>query len=226
MGEAKILVEVELDKPFPKLIALDDKQDNIYLVEIEYSWIPSACERCGALGHKEKRCLLPPQPHDSGPITKEPQVTNEEVPMVDIVKLLQSSSSPTTHQTPEISKKSLATLPSEGAFASPITHSHEVHTTPCSRIDNTLPLLAADEVAPTQSRIMEDIPSHSVILEGYQASETEQPIDPHSPLTLDHQRFHMEPETPLAYGKGTGFDVVGDSSSYAITRGGRTIKPT
>ncbi|KAF3585473.1 hypothetical protein F2Q69_00027114 [Brassica cretica] len=37
MGEAKILVEIELDKPFPKLIALDDKQGNIYLVEVEYS---------------------------------------------------------------------------------------------------------------------------------------------------------------------------------------------
>lgn len=51
MGEAKVLVEVELDKPFPKLIALDDKQGNIY---VEYTWIPSTCERCGALGHKEK----------------------------------------------------------------------------------------------------------------------------------------------------------------------------
>ncbi|KAF2555803.1 hypothetical protein F2Q68_00013280 [Brassica cretica] len=37
MGKAKILVEIELDKPFPKLIALDDKQSNIYLVEVEYS---------------------------------------------------------------------------------------------------------------------------------------------------------------------------------------------
>ncbi|KAF3492932.1 hypothetical protein DY000_02057899 [Brassica cretica] len=73
---------------------------------------------------------------------------------------------------------------------------------------------------------MEDIPSHSINLESSQASETEQPIDPHYRLTLDHQRFHMESETPLAYRKGTGFDVVGDSSSYAITRGGRTIKPT
>ena len=39
MGEAKILIEVELDKPFPKLIALHDKQGNIFFVEVEYSWI-------------------------------------------------------------------------------------------------------------------------------------------------------------------------------------------
>ena len=35
--EAKILVHVELDKPFSKFIALDDKKISIYLVEVEYS---------------------------------------------------------------------------------------------------------------------------------------------------------------------------------------------
>ena len=49
MGDAKILVEVDLDKPFPKLIVLDVKQGNIYLVEVEYSWIPTTCERCRTL---------------------------------------------------------------------------------------------------------------------------------------------------------------------------------
>ncbi|KAF3511382.1 hypothetical protein F2Q69_00008858 [Brassica cretica] len=34
LGEAKLLVEVELDKPFPKQIALDDKQGNIFLVDV------------------------------------------------------------------------------------------------------------------------------------------------------------------------------------------------
>ncbi|KAF2563154.1 hypothetical protein F2Q70_00015110 [Brassica cretica] len=59
MGEAKVLVEMELDRDFPKLISLDDKQGNIFLVNVEYTWIPSMCERCGNLGHKAKRCLLP-----------------------------------------------------------------------------------------------------------------------------------------------------------------------
>lgn len=76
MGEAKILVEVELDKPFLKQIALDDKQGNIFLVDVKYTWIPSACERCGALGHKEKRCLLPYKPQDSAPVKA--IVTNED----------------------------------------------------------------------------------------------------------------------------------------------------
>lgn len=59
LGKTKLLVEVELDKSFPKQIALDDKQGNIYLVDVKYTWIPSVCGRCGHLGHKEKRCLLP-----------------------------------------------------------------------------------------------------------------------------------------------------------------------
>ncbi|XP_013607538.1 PREDICTED: uncharacterized protein LOC106314153 [Brassica oleracea var. oleracea] len=237
MGEAKILVEVELDKPFPKLIALDDKQGNIYFVEVEYSWIPSACERCGALGHKEKRCLLPPQSQDYAPITKEHHVTNEEIPMVDIVKLLQNSSasgvdhpepnsrSPITRQTHETFKNPLVTLPPKDAFASPVTHSHEVHSDPCSQINHTLPLLAVEKAAPVQSHIMESIPSHSIFLEDSEASKIEQPFDHRSPLTLDHHNFHTE-DTPPVYGKGNGFDVVGDSSSYTITRGGRTIKQT
>ena len=35
MGEAKVLVEMELDKVFPKLIALDDKQGSIFLVNVD-----------------------------------------------------------------------------------------------------------------------------------------------------------------------------------------------
>lgn len=49
---------MELDKDFPKLIVLNDKQGNIFLVNADYTCIPSTCERCGNLGHKAKRCLL------------------------------------------------------------------------------------------------------------------------------------------------------------------------
>ncbi|KAG5378095.1 hypothetical protein IGI04_025937 [Brassica rapa subsp. trilocularis] len=44
-------------KNFPKHIALDEKLDNIFLVDVVYSWIPSTCERFGSLGHKAKMCL-------------------------------------------------------------------------------------------------------------------------------------------------------------------------
>lgn len=45
MNKAKVLVEMELDRDFPKLIVLDDKQGNIFLINVEYTWIPSMCER-------------------------------------------------------------------------------------------------------------------------------------------------------------------------------------
>ena len=57
LSEAKVMVEVELDKPFPQKIAAWDKQGNFSLVDVEYSWLPTTCERCGQLGHKSKRCL-------------------------------------------------------------------------------------------------------------------------------------------------------------------------
>lgn len=62
MGAAKLMMEVELDKNFPQRIAAGDKQGNISMVSVEYSWIPTKCERFGHLGHKESRCLLPKNP--------------------------------------------------------------------------------------------------------------------------------------------------------------------
>lgn len=57
MGEAKILVEVELSKAFPQRIAASDETGFISMVDVEYAWLPTLCTRCGHLGHKVKRCL-------------------------------------------------------------------------------------------------------------------------------------------------------------------------
>ncbi|XP_024004814.1 uncharacterized protein LOC18028723 [Eutrema salsugineum] len=57
MGEAKILVEVELSKAFPTKIAAGDESGFISMVDVEYAWLPSKCSKCGQLGHKIKRCL-------------------------------------------------------------------------------------------------------------------------------------------------------------------------
>lgn len=103
MGEAKVLVEMELDRDFPKLIALDDKQGNIFLVKVVYTWIPTTCERCGSLGHKAKRCLMSSKtPENSGASASSAGV-NADVPVVDIDMILQqqdnvASSSPTFQQ--------------------------------------------------------------------------------------------------------------------------------
>ena len=54
---AKILVEVELSKGFPSRIAANDENGFISMVDVDYAWLPSKCERCGQLGHKIKHCL-------------------------------------------------------------------------------------------------------------------------------------------------------------------------
>lgn len=147
--ETKNLVEIELDKPFPKLIAFDDKQDNIFLVVVEYAWISSACGRCRALGNKEKRCLLPPkhfEAHIEVQAAKETQVTNEEIPVVDIVKVMHNTMSthgdhfePEPHSPPSHQERGTpiefhVTKPSNVDLASLPTHSHEVHPAHCSKI--------------------------------------------------------------------------------------------
>ncbi|CAE5994066.1 unnamed protein product [Arabidopsis arenosa] len=57
MGEANILVEVKLDKPFPQRVALKEECGSITMVDVVYSWLPSKCSLCGHLGHKASRCL-------------------------------------------------------------------------------------------------------------------------------------------------------------------------
>ncbi|CAL9223479.1 unnamed protein product [Arabidopsis halleri] len=57
MGEAKILVEVQLSKAFPTKIAAVDKTGFISMVDVDYAWLPTICSSCGQLGHKNKRCL-------------------------------------------------------------------------------------------------------------------------------------------------------------------------
>ncbi|CAA7036535.1 unnamed protein product [Microthlaspi erraticum] len=57
MGEAKILVEVELSKAFPPRITDSDKTGFISMVVVEYAWLPSQCRRFRQLGHKVKHYL-------------------------------------------------------------------------------------------------------------------------------------------------------------------------
>lgn len=40
LGEAKLMVEVELDKPLPKNIAFNEKEGNIFWVDVGYTWVP------------------------------------------------------------------------------------------------------------------------------------------------------------------------------------------
>ena len=100
MGDAKVLVEMELDREFPKIIALDDKQGNIFLVNVEYTWIPSMCERCGNLGHKAKRCLLTSKPVHDTTLQAQTKEDSCDIPVVDIDVILQNGNASTTPSPP------------------------------------------------------------------------------------------------------------------------------
>ncbi|KAF8100492.1 hypothetical protein N665_0223s0018 [Sinapis alba] len=120
MGEAKVLVEMELDKDFPKLIALDDKQGSIFLVNVEYTWIPSMCERCGNLGHKAKRCLLSSKPTNDPTLPQQTKDVRTDIRVVDIDLILQqgdSSSSPLSPIHPKAKEKVLISTLESGARA-------------------------------------------------------------------------------------------------------------
>ncbi|CAG7908297.1 unnamed protein product [Brassica rapa] len=73
---------------------------------------------------------------------------------------------------------------------------------------------------------MEVIPSQSIISEDPESFVNDQQIVHTAQPTHIPQQFYRESETPITYGKGSGFDVVEASSSYNTTRGGRAIKPT
>ncbi|KAF2590905.1 hypothetical protein F2Q70_00038317 [Brassica cretica] len=79
LDEAKVLVEMELDRNFSKIISLDDKQ-----------------------GHKEKRCLVPSSTAQVSASTSPSIDTSYVVPLVDIDTIPQlkdnvGSSPPTIH---------------------------------------------------------------------------------------------------------------------------------
>ncbi|CAN8243441.1 unnamed protein product [Cochlearia groenlandica] len=108
IGEAKILVEVKLDRAFPQRVALEDESGSISMVNVIYSWLPSKCSSCGQLGHKASRCLGLQQP-----TTKLWSTLNSHV----------QKSKEVLHSDPSITKiNDLSALAEEGStLAAPIT---------------------------------------------------------------------------------------------------------
>ncbi|XP_010450226.1 PREDICTED: uncharacterized protein LOC104732389 [Camelina sativa] len=96
MGEAKILVEVELSKAFPPRIAAADKKGNISMVNVEYAWVPAICGDCGQLGHKDSRCMQPHVSNENGS-----KLASKDVITPTIVSISNTNDlvSPTTLQT-------------------------------------------------------------------------------------------------------------------------------
>ncbi|WZY81152.1 hypothetical protein YC2023_027536 [Brassica napus] len=131
-------------------------------------------------------------------------LTNSANTLVD--HLNRKSCSPSAHQAHETLGESSIATPSEVAIATPFTKSHEVHSTSCSEIDVTIPTLAAASVALSYSPIMEVIPSQSIISEDPESFVNDQQIVHTAQPTHIPQQFYRESETPITYGKGSGFE--------------------
>lgn len=52
---AKVFVNAELAKGFPKLINFTI-EGKVHCVDFTYPWLPSRCEKCGNWGHIEMNC--------------------------------------------------------------------------------------------------------------------------------------------------------------------------
>ncbi|CAN7064739.1 unnamed protein product [Brassica rapa subsp. trilocularis] len=238
MGEAKVLVEMELDRDFPKIIALDDKQGSIFLVEVEYTWIPSKCERCGNLGHKEKRCLLTSKPENLQ--QQKTKDDRSDIPVVDIDVILQQRDSMTAKSSPNgnpTTPKQPLLVVDHGASANHSYHSdfdqetsntlsgtrspssHLQHKKPATMLMAvTIPSTLVDsQSTPIDTQIMESFPSNitnSVALgsSGVGAFIT-------SPV-------HCAFESPHFTVLGDDVDEVEiePSSQFSLTRGGRESK--
>ncbi|KAF3596399.1 hypothetical protein DY000_02023127 [Brassica cretica] len=109
------------------------------------------------------------------------------------------------HQAHKITTNSALTTPLEVPAPTTFTHSYEVQSTSCSKIENKLSMLAVEETAHPQSHVMEEIPSKEIILETPQASGNEQSIGHYSPIANNLQQFHMERDfPPLTHGRDDG----------------------
>ena len=172
MGEAKKLVEMELDKSFPKPIVCDDKQGNMYMIQVEYTWIPSTGVRCGNLDHKEKICLLPPSLFNI--IKSIPSETREDclnMPEVNIDHLKPSSlkekSDPSKYllsnhtETSNLQKKMESTTKETTILQETVYP--RIKEVPLSHSKHTLSPLAGESLAQTFENNMEEAPSNMVI---------------------------------------------------------------
>ncbi|KAF8089636.1 hypothetical protein N665_0500s0002 [Sinapis alba] len=237
MGEAKVLVEMELDKDFPKLIALDDKQESIFLVNVDYTWIPSMCERCENLGHKAKRCLLTSKPLHDTKLKSTKDDINDVIPVVDIDPILKQRekdlSAEAFSQKNPMGSESVSPLPilstalsMECQDTSPtrcIAHSltsqpQQENTTTLTNLSNTLSPLVDSQSAPTSTNIMESSPSNII-------NNVVQKTLVVDPLTTTPQAG--------AFKSPSCFSVLGavdeaeteKINSSGLTRGGRETKP-
>ncbi|CAN6975930.1 unnamed protein product [Brassica rapa subsp. trilocularis] len=227
----------------------------IFLVNVDYTWIPSTCERCGNLGHKAKRCLLPSKPqHDPNLQQKEKDKINDEVPVVDIDLILQqrekdtSSSADIYLNNPLINGASLTAV---SAHDIPLLHQMKELNVPSvvSAAEISQSLQSDLEVAPPLFTVSSDVsvdcqstsnntlsplvdsqstPITAVIMDSVPSNIINKEVQTPSIVDILTTSLQVsEFESPSRFTVLEEVDEVESEhmSSLSLTRGGRETKP-
>ncbi|CAN7096477.1 unnamed protein product [Brassica rapa subsp. narinosa] len=227
----------------------------IFLVNVDYTWIPSTCERCGNLGHKAKRCLLPSKPqHDPNLQQKEKDEINDEVPVVDIDLILQQREKDTPSSAAPYLNNPLingASLTAVSAHDIPLLHQMKELNVPSvvSAAEISQSLQSDLEVAPPLFTVSSDVsvdcqgtpnntlsplvdsqstPITAAIMDSIPSNIINKVVQTPSivdPLTTSLQVSEFE--SPSCFTVLEEVDEVESEhmSSLSLTRGGRETKP-
>jgi hypothetical protein len=186
-------------------------------VDVEYAWIPSKCDRCGQLGHKESRCLLQnplevTKSHDGAKMATVALgiATEETVVATD------------SHATPVTSTVNSTVL------AQAIDTSSNAITSPCAIAPTSVS--PSDEAEPTTPAKVSS-PNSEVAPITTTSSSSDHLVTGSSPSQLDSLDYEVVQGNVLGDNRYTT-SHFGDYSGYESgdfslkTRGGRVIKPT
>ncbi|CAN8287854.1 unnamed protein product [Cochlearia groenlandica] len=239
MGESKILVEVELDKPFPRVIALDDKKGNIFLVEVEYTWIPYTCGRCGHLEHKEKRCLMHPPASDLENIPQ-PASASENIQKLDLASTnfpnhlinVTVESLPTNENQIESQELNTYQVQMEGEYPKQVSPAHVLDANNHIQ-EETLSQEASDNTHVRDTITLSPKPQEVTRLSTTTTSTLESTLAVH--VTSQNSLSTMKSTPSTNSENSQEFSRTGESEYQCYdtletlsntTRGGRIIKPT
>ncbi|XP_010426473.1 PREDICTED: uncharacterized protein LOC104711473 [Camelina sativa] len=216
MDEAKLMVEVELDRLFPQRIAATDKFGNVSMVDVEYSWLPKKCEKYGHLGHKETRCLILRQSNTVSILSKG-SPSEVVAPVEEQTVVSPSANSTRSSQNVQIDIVSSLTHSSFISEEGPLTPTTIVHgLSPSTASLNAISLpatLASSKAAPTKTSSMIGSPP---------AMDTLVAFTQQGSLVTEAAQENIIGSNTFA-----SLDTYSEMGDFTLkTRGGRSIKPT
>uniref|UniRef100_M4DIL2 Uncharacterized protein n=1 Tax=Brassica campestris TaxID=3711 RepID=M4DIL2_BRACM len=213
--------------------------------DVEYTWIPSTYGRCGHLGHKEKRCLLPAvqkneetlpanevMNEDRGVGSDKEQAQVYAASEKEVVQVEDSEANLDLASTDQILEPTNVTEIEElqsqkgvelKALSTPVhflVHSKETIAIGPNSQFTTSPLAGT---APAEPTIMEEIPSHIIVSETSLESGGNSLAFMYTPT--HGSPFHNAIEQFNVHDVGDGL-MSDATANLNMSRGGRPIKPS